>query len=146
MPHAFHKAKHTRTCFRSSFRLAISAAFSSLLKPAKLIVGVTGIADFLISESASTQLLSPHPSVSGGGGDVIAVGVETELVDATRLVAGAEAGASFLACFRTAWIGGALDVAHGSSMGSTASVSGSMPPQASSSNSSKELQIETMRG
>lgn len=136
----------TLTCFRSSFLLAISAAFSSLLKPAKLVVGVTGVEDFLISESASTQLLSPHPSESGGGGDEITVGVEMELVDATRLVVGVEAGASFLACFGRAWIGGALGVAHGSSMGSTASDSGSKPPQASSSNSSKGLEIETMQG
>lgn len=86
-----------RTCFRSSFLLAISAAFSSLLRPAKLIVGVTGVTDLLISESAFTQLFSPHPSGSVGGGEEIGVGIEAEPVDAARaLVTGA--GPSFLGC------------------------------------------------
>lgn len=85
------------TCFRSSFLLAISAAFSSLLRLAKLTVGVTGVADLLISESASTQLFSPHPSGSARSGGEIGVGVVAEPVEAARaLVTGA--GASFLGC------------------------------------------------
>lgn len=65
-----HRVETAQTCFLSSFRRAISAAFSSLLIPVKLGVDGVGVDVF---RSAGSQ-----PSVSGGGGDD--TGVERTLV------------------------------------------------------------------